>query len=126
MRNNILHINTIGSTGINRFHVQTLTNPKELHVKRVVLAGLGVLALCMSMYVYFVGRIVFDVVARRSAESTIRAHESTVSGLATEYLGKMRTLDLAEAQTLGLSESKHTLYASRKADAAAVGMVYDH
>lgn len=114
-----------GSTGISRFHVQTITNPKDAHVRRIVFAGLCVLALTVSMYVFFVGRIVFDVVARRSAEASIRSQESTVSALASQYLAQMRSLDLAQAGTLGLSQSKNTLYASRTT-VGTIGTVYAH
>jgi hypothetical protein len=94
------------------------------NVKPVVLASLGILAVLTSMYVYFVGKIVFDVVARREAESTIHMAQSSVSQLQVAYFNKTRSFSMADAGTVGLSESHNTLYASRTNDTAkTVGML---
>ena len=42
--------------------IQDFALPKEHNVKTIVLVGLSLLAVMVSMYVYFVGKIVFDVV----------------------------------------------------------------
>ncbi len=75
--------------------------------------GFSILALSVSMYVYFVGKIVFDVVAERSADSSIRIAQSAISSLEVDYYSKIKTITLADASGLGLSESHDTLYASR-------------
>ena len=107
---------------LNRF-----AHPKAQNVKTVVLAGFSVLALMVSMYVYFVGKIVFDVVGRKTAESSIRTLQSSISTNSMAYFQSMKGLDLASAATLGLTPSADTLYASRPSDGdTAVGMVYNH
>ena len=86
------------------------------NVKTVVLAGLAVLAVLTSMYVYFVGKIVFDVVARRAAESTVAKTQSSVGALQVAYFNQTRTLTMADAASVGLAESHDTLYAMRASD----------
>jgi len=87
--------------------------PTEPRAKQIVMIGLAVLAVSVSMYVYFVGKIVFDVVGRRAAESSIKKEISAVSSLESAYLKEMQNLDLADAGRLGLTEAKGALYASR-------------
>lgn len=94
------------------------------NVKPVVLAGLAVLAVLTSMYVYFVGKIVFDVVARRAAESTVAKAQSSVGALQVAYFNQTRTLNMDDAASVGLSESHNTLYAMRATGTArTVGML---
>ncbi len=107
---------------INYIQTKALKDPQQ--IRTVVFAGLATLALFVSMYVFFVGRIVFDVVARRNAEALIQKTQSQISGMQVAYLGQMRNMDISQAQIIGLAESKDTLYASRPSTAAStVGMV---
>lgn len=99
--------------------------PRQSHVKQIVYVGLSILALSVSCYVYFVGKIVFDVVARRSAEVAIRKEEGAINTLESSYLQQLRSLDLAEAGTLGLTESHSILYAHRDTTGTAVGMAHE-
>ena len=88
---------------------------------------LVLLALMVSMYVYFVGKIVFDVVGRTNAESSIRSLQSSIGASSVAYFQAMGSLDLAMATSEGFDQSTDTLYASRPSDTdAALGMVYDH
>ena len=106
---------------------QEFALPKQNNVRFIVLAGLSTLALFVSMYVFMVGKIVFDVVAQRTANTSIRSAQSAISSLEVDYYGKIKTVTLAEAGNVGLFESKDTLYASRTdASAKTVGMVLDH
>ncbi len=93
------------------------------HVKTVVLMGLAVLALLVSLYIYFVGKIVFDVVARKGAEVAIRNTASDVSAMQTQYFTQIRSLDLAEAQNFGLTKSANVEYAVRDSHTATLGYV---
>ena len=95
------------------YKIQEFALPKQQYVKRIVYLGLAVLALSVSMYVYFVGKIVFDVVGRRTAEASIRASQSEISANSTKYFAKMKEVDVAQASGLGLAVSNDTLYATR-------------
>lgn len=103
--------------------IQEFALPKQSNVKRIVLVGLGVLAVSISMYVYLVGKIVFDVVGRRTAEASIKKSQSSISELAVEYYKGVKTIDISDAGSLGLVVSHDTLYASRTASPVIVGMV---
>lgn len=102
-------------------HIQEFALPQERNVKKIVYAGLAVLAVMVSMYVYFVGKIVFDVVGRRTAEASIRTLQSSISGHSMAYLEQVKSLDLSAAAAAGLAESTDTLYASRQ---VATGVAY--
>lgn len=103
--------------------INTIATPKEQHIKMLVIVGLCVLSVVVSMYMYFVGKIVFDVVARRQAESEIKLAQSDVGGLQVAYLSQLSSVDIASASQSGLSESKDTAYAIRVASSPTVGMV---
>jgi hypothetical protein len=102
--------------------IQELALPKERNARRIVSLGLMTLALMVSMYVYFVGKIVFDVVGRRTAEASIRSLQSSISTTSMAYFDSIKTLDLAAAESAGLYESHDTLYASRPLDATAASV----
>ena len=92
---------------------QTIILPKQSTIRTVVLFASSVLVLFSALYVFFVGKIVFDIVGRRVAESQMQTTESTVSTLEASYYGQLKSLDLARAESVGLTESHDTLYASR-------------
>ena len=98
------------------------TNTQDHYIKNIVIVGLCMLAVIVSMYMYFVGKIVFDVVARRQAETSIKLAQSSVGNLQVAYLAQLDNLDLASAAASGLVESKDTMYATRDT-APTVGML---
>ena len=103
---------------------QEFALPRQQNVKRIVFVGLSILAVSVSMYVYLVGKIVFDVVGRRTAEASIRKDQSMMSELAVDYYKQVKSIDIADAASVGLVVSHDTLYASRTAVAVkTVGMV---
>ena len=105
--------------------INTLAMPKEQYVQKIVLTGFAVLAVMVGMYMYFVGKIVFDVMARRNAESQIKLAQSAVGQLQVAYLGQLHNVDIESAAASGLFESHDTLYAVRDTDTSAntVGML---
>ncbi len=96
-------------------HIKELGISTESDVRRVVSVGLCVLALLVSMYVYFVGKIVFDVVGRKTAEASIKTLQSHESELAAQYFSESKNLTIADAASVGLAIAPDTLYASRTA-----------
>ena len=103
--------------------MNTLAMPKTEYTKQIVIAGIAVLAVMFSMYMYFVGKIVLDVVARRQAETQIKLTQSAVGDLQVAYLGQLSNLDITHAAQNGLAESHDTLYATRDSSASTVGML---
>ncbi len=100
-----------------------MADSQEQYTKKIVIVGICLLSIFLSMYMYFVGKIVFDVVARRQAENEIKLAQSEVGGLQVAYLGQLGSVDIANASLSGLSESKDTLYASRIVSNPTVGML---
>ena len=106
----------------------TITNiiaisKEEQYTKNIVIVGIFLLSIMAGMYMYFVGKIVFDVVARRQTESEIKLVQSSVGKLQVAYLNQLSSVDIANANLNGLSESKDVLYASRLSDTPTVGML---
>ena len=106
----------------------TITNiitmsKEEQYTKNIVIAGIFLLSTFAGMYMYFVGKIVFDVVARRQAETEIKLVQSNVGDLQVAYLNQLSSVDIASAGSDGLAESKDTLYASRISESPTVGML---
>lgn len=101
--------------------MQALATPQQSTVRTLVLGGFATLAVLMALYVYFVGTIVFDVIARREAESGIKLAQSSLSTMQVEYYNASRSLTLENAAELGLRESKTTAYVVRP-QAEVVGM----
>jgi len=103
--------------------INTITSPEIQSIKTIVVAGICILTVLLSMYMYFMGKIVFDVIARKQAESEIKLAQSSVGKLQVAYLGELNSVDIASAAQSGLSESKDTIYATRVAVSPTVGML---
>lgn len=97
---------------------QNIAFPKRENTRKVVISGIFVLAALIGVYVYFVGKIVFDVVGRRQAESSIKSTQSRVGILESKYLAQLQSIDTHSLAALGLSESRDTLYAARTTSTA--------
>ena len=98
--------------------------PSQQMTKKIVVAGFCLLALVVSMYVFFIGKIVFDIVARRSAETEIKSLASSSGTLESEYYDKVRSLNLASVDKAGLSLASDVVYAERPAaSVSTVGLV---
>ncbi len=94
-------------------HIQEIALPKQSHARTIVLASLAVIGVLVASYVYFVGKIVFDVVGRRTAEASIQKSESAIASLQVAYFSDLKNIDIAQASSVGLQESTDTLYAVR-------------
>jgi hypothetical protein len=104
--------------------IQTIAFPHQKNVRHFVLFGLAVLAVSVSLYVYFLGKVVFDVVARGQAERRVAAAQSAISSLQVAYFNQVKGFDIAQAESAGFYESRDTLYASRATVATkTVGML---
>jgi hypothetical protein len=63
------------------------------------------------MYVYFVGSITFNVLARRTLENKARDLNSNISQLESVYLSKLNQIDKNFALSQGFVESSNNLFA---------------
>ena len=95
------------------------SNNHDLERKLVLIAS-GAIFVTLSLYVFFVGRTVFNIVERKTAESQMRFLSSNINTLQVEYMSLTKNIDLTFANSLGFKESDNTFFAHRQ----AVGSLY--
>lgn len=81
--------------------------------KKIFVYSAALLGLLIASYLYMVGSITFDVVARKSAESDLRTVRASVGELELEYLSLNNTIDMAYAKDLGFKEASDAHFATR-------------
>jgi hypothetical protein len=74
---------------------------------------LGSLLSLSVVYIYVIGSITFNVVARKSLENTARIEGSNISNLELTYLKSMDDINKAKATTLGFVDSNSNIFATR-------------
>lgn len=74
---------------------------------------LGSLLSLSIVYVYMIGSITFNVVARKSLENTARVLGSNISELELTYLSNINDVNKARATTLGFVDTKSNIFATR-------------
>jgi hypothetical protein len=72
---------------------------------RVLISMLCVLSLA---YVYFIGSITFNILARRTMESTMRENASRVNSLEVEYISLSNSIDVSSGLARGFVETRPT------------------
>ncbi len=84
------------------------------HLRKVIfkslLAGLVILGI---MYVYFIGSITFNVLARKSLLNTVRTLSTNISQLELTYLNNLNEIDKDYASTKGFVDAKNNIFATR-------------
>lgn len=74
-----------------------------------------VIVVFASMYIYFVNRTVWNVVARQNIETEIVALNSNLSNNEFEYINTKGSISMALATSLGFkSAEKQTLFVTRE------------
>lgn len=92
-------------------NIRQNTNTQRI-IFRVLVSGLIVLSI---VYVYLIGSITFNVLARKSLQSTMHNLSTEVSNLELSYLQKANTIDKNYALSLGFVEMHNTIFATRTA-----------
>jgi len=73
-----------------------------------------------SMYIYLVGSITFNVIARKSLENNVVTLTREVNQLDSTYLNKVNSLDKDYALAQGFVESHLNLFAARTINTVAI------
>ena len=73
----------------------------------------GILGFLFIAYIFFLGSVTFNVVARKSLDSEVRETISAISTLELRYLALSNNINLAYANELGFSETKSAQFISR-------------
>ncbi len=77
--------------------------------------------LCLG-YVYLIGSMTFNILARRTLESAMRDTSSRVGGLEVEYLTLSNKVNLPSGSALGLVDPKGTTLFATRTSASTVAM----
>ncbi len=72
------------------------------------------------IYVYIIGSITFNVLARKSLESTVKIANSNISQLELTYLNKVNQIDKEYALSHGFVEIQNNIFATRSINRVAI------
>lgn len=74
---------------------------------------LGSLLSLFIVYIYIIGSITFNVVARKSLENTAQILGNNISNLELTYLSSVNNINKMHATTLGFVDAKSNIFATR-------------
>lgn len=77
---------------------------------RILISGIMLL---FVVYVYLIGSITFNVVARKSLETTISNLSEQVNKLDLAYLDEVNKIDKEYASSLGFVDAKNSIFVLR-------------
>lgn len=98
---------------------QALSN--DTSVQRIVFKSLvSSLVLLSLVYVYFIGSITFNVLARKSLENNMRELGSRVNNLELTYLSLSNSVDKNFALSSGFVDATSPIFATRDVSRVAV------
>lgn len=80
----------------------------------------GSLLVLSVVYIYMIGSITFNIVARKSLENTSRTLGSNISQLELTYLNEMNDISKVKAQSLGFVDTKTSIFAVRSINRVAI------
>lgn len=87
---------------------------RNSYTQRIVLKFiLGSFLALSIVYIYIIGSITFNVVARKSLENTARTIGTNISDLELNYLSKMNNINKAHATSLGFVDTNSNIFAVR-------------
>lgn len=93
----------------------------NINTQRIIFKFLAVSFIILSIaYVYMIGSITFNIVARKSLENTERTLGSNISQLELEYLGDLDSINKTRALSLGFQDAKSSIFATRAINHVAI------
>lgn len=95
---------------VGNVNVVVSDNDFKAKLFRYMLLSFGILAIA---YVYMIGNMVFDIVARKTLETEARNLSNEVRELEIVYLNESNKIDIAFANSLGFKETQAN-FATRK------------
>ena len=73
------------------------------------------LATLFISYIFFTGRIILDIIARRAVDNSLRTLTAEVAELELQHISADGAVNFKYAQTLGFTEPKKIYFARRAA-----------
>jgi hypothetical protein len=87
---------------------------QDTYIQRILFRFLvGSLMSLSVFYIYMIGSITFNVIARKSLENTQSKIGSNISQLELTYLSNMNDINKSRASSLGFVDSKSNIFATR-------------
>jgi len=84
------------------------------HAQRIIFRVLISTLIVLSVtYVYLIGSITFNVLARKSLEATSKDLTNKVGSLELTYLASTNKIDRTYATELGFVDAKNSIFATR-------------
>ncbi|MCC6323688.1 hypothetical protein IT400_02755 [Candidatus Nomurabacteria bacterium] len=98
---------------------QNIANDGALRrrIFRILLGSILTLSFC---YIYLIGTITFNVLARKSLENNINEINSRVGQLELQSITLANSVNIAYGKEMGYVESKGTLFANKESTAVAL------
>jgi len=84
---------------------------------RILLSLVAVLSFC---YIYLIGSITFNIIARRSLEASVANLSSQVNQLDLVYLNKVNEIDKDYALANGFVENRNNIFVSKEINHVAI------
>ena len=84
---------------------------------RILISGSIVLSIS---YIYLIGSITFNVVARKSLENTVSILDAKVNNLEISYLNEVNKADKSYAESQGFVDVSQDIFASRDVNHVAI------
>lgn len=81
---------------------------------------LSCLILLSILYVYFIGSITFNILARRSLETSRKEIGNNVSQTELEYLALANSINAQFGKDIGFVDAKDTIFAQREDNRVAL------
>jgi hypothetical protein len=93
----------------------------NISTQKILLRILLSLVVVLSIsYIYFIGNITFNVIARKSLETSLANLSSEVNKLDLVYLNKINEIDKDYAIANGFVENRHNIFVSRDINHVAI------
>lgn len=106
---------------MNKAKTMTIEIVQNRDIQRVLLrVFISILIVLSISYVYLIGSITFNVLARKSLESEVRTLGSHVSELELTYLNNTNKIDKNFASSLGFVEAKNNIFTTRSIPSVAI------
>ena len=102
---------------------KTITNEivENSNIQRIIFKSLvGSILMLSVVYVYLIGSITFNVLARKTLETTARNLGSEVSQLELTYLNNANKIDKNYALSLGFVDLHQNIFATRSTTRVAM------
>jgi len=93
---------------------KTIEMVNDRHAQKIMLRVLISTLIVLSVtYVYLIGSITFNVLARKSLEATSKDLTNKVGSLELTYLASTNKIDRTYATELGFVDAKNSIFATR-------------